>query len=222
MAFQGSLPRHRPRLKSRACRTAAFGKLFLKRFGRIILRFAVFWPTLSWRFRKVCQSIGRVLANVAFQEKPRIPYPCIRKIVFKAFRTHHSSFCRVLANTFVAFQESLPKPRPRLKSRAFPTTAFGKLFLKRFGRIILRFAVFWPTLSWRFRKVCQSLGRGLKSRAFPTTAFGKLLLKRFGRIILRFAVFWPTLSWRFKKVCQSLGRVSKAAHSLPLHSENCF
>ena len=44
--------------------TAAFGKLFLKRFGRISLRFAVFW------------------------------------------------------NTFVAFQESLPKPRPRLKSRA--------------------------------------------------------------------------------------------------------
>ena len=218
MAFQESLPKPRPRLKSRAFPTAAFGKLFLKRFGRIILRFAVFWPTLSWRFRKVCQSLGRVskaahslpLHSKAFRRLSfpcfgqhfrgvsgkfaiKRPYHCIRKIVFKAFRTHqiafptpafgkffkafrthHSSFCRVLANTFVAFQESLPKPRPRLKSRAFPTTAFGKL-----------------------------------------------LLKRFGRIILRFAVFWPTLLRRFKKVCQSLGRVSKAAHSLPLHSENC-
>ena len=93
-------------------------------------------------------------------EKPRVPYRCTRKIVLKAFRTYHSSFCRVLANTFVAFQESLPKPRPRLKSRAFPTAAFGKLFLKRFGRIILRFASFWPTLSCRFREVCQGIGHG--------------------------------------------------------------
>ena len=69
-------------------------------------------------------------------QKPRIPYHCIRKIVVKAFRTHHSSFCRVLANTFAAFQESLPKPRPRLKSRAFPTTAFGKLLLKLCGQIL--------------------------------------------------------------------------------------
>ena len=168
MAFQESLPKPRPRLKSRAFPTTAFGKLFLKRFGRIILRFAVFWPTLSWRFRKVCQSLGHV-------SKAAHSLPLHSENCFKAFRTHHSSFCRVLANTFVAFQESLPKPRPRLKSREFPTTAFGKLLLKRFGRIILRFAVFLPTLSWRFRKVCQSLGR-----------------------------------------------VSKAAHSLPLHSENCF
>ena len=168
MAFQESLPKPRPRLKSRAFPTTAFGKLFLKRFGRIILRFAVFWPTLSRRFRKVCQSLPRPrLKSRAF------PTTAFGKLFFKAFRTYHSSFCRVLANTFVAFQESLPKPRPRLKSRAFPTTAFGKLFLKRFGRIILRFAV-----------------------------------------------FWPTLSWRFSKVCQRLGRVSKAAHSLPLHSEN--
>ena len=160
MAFQGSLPRHRPRLKSRACRTAAFGKLFLKRFGRIILRFASFWPTLSWRFREVCQGIGHV-------EKP---------------------------------------PRAS-KAAAFPTPAFGKLFLKRFGRIILRFAVFWPTLSWRFRKVLATV----EKPRVPYRCIRKIVLKRFG-----------TLSWRFRKVCQSLGRVSKAARSLPLHSENCF
>ena len=132
--------------------------------------------------------------------------------------------CRARLQVVASFWPTLLPPRhsPRLKSRAFPTAAFGKLFLKRFGRIILRFASFWPHTFVAFQESLPRHRPRLKSRACRTAAFGKLFSKRFGRIILRFAVFWPTLSWRFRKVCQSLGRVSKAAHSLPLHSENCF
>ena len=150
-----------------------------------------------------------------------MPYRCIRKIVFKAFRTYHSSFCRVLANTFVAFQKSLPKPRPRSQKPRVPYRCIRKIVFKAFRTYHSSFCLVLANTFVAFQESLPRHRPRLKSRACRTAAFGKLFLKRFGRIILRFAVFWPTLSWRFRKVCQSLGRVSKAAHSLPLHSENC-
>ena len=74
------------------------------------------------------------------------------------------------ANTFAAFQESLPS-LGRVSKSAPPATAFGKMVFKAFWTYHSSFCR--PTLSWRFKKVCYSLG--LRSRA--TTAFGKLLLK---------------------------------------------
>ena len=130
-----------PRLKSRAFPTAAFGKLFCKRFRRIILGFASFWPTLSWRFKKFAKAQATVekprvpnrsirkncFQTVAKVEKPRIPHHCIR------FFLNHSG--RIILRSgvfwptlFVA-QKSLRRHRPQLKKAACHAAAFGKLLL---------------------------------------------------------------------------------------------
>ena len=111
-----------------------------------------------------------------------------------------------MANTFAAFQESLPKPRPRLKSRAFPTTAFGKLLLKLCGQILRCFFCVYQY----FHSGLALQSAAVQKPRIPYHCIPKIASPTFRVHSVCFALFRPTLS----RPTHPLQR----AHSLPPHS----